>query len=153
MALADSAQALREGWPALTVHGADEARAVAEAAAGLAPGRGALLVSAPGAGWYGGAGWFLALARAAAAAVPEARLAVLLDCGALPGAVLDGLRAGAPALVFTGPAPAAGRLAALAAARGAVLLAAAPSALDCATLDLARPQGRQALARWLDGPT
>ncbi|MCC7425577.1 MAG: hypothetical protein IT557_01620 [Alphaproteobacteria bacterium] len=140
MMLTQTAQGLREDWPAVIVHGLRDACAACDAAAsaeavrpgGSAP-RGLILQSAPGAGWYGGAGWFLAIARAAATAHPALPLGAVLDCGALPGAVLDALRAGAPAVIFTGPAECAARLAAIATARGALLLVKPPPAHDLAT--------------------
>jgi hypothetical protein len=108
--------------PAVIVHGLAHARA-ATAAAGA---RGVLILSAPGAGSYAGAGWFAALARQAGAAH------AVLDCGPDGGAVLAAFRAGLRAAVFTGDAAMATRLDKVAAEAGGTVLRAAPPALDLA---------------------
>ncbi|HWB51233.1 MAG TPA: hypothetical protein VG651_19125 [Stellaceae bacterium] len=92
-----------------------------------------VLLSAPDAGIYAGAGWFTALADAARAAVPDARVSAILDCGDDAGAAQAALRAGVAAIVFTGRPDVAERLAGIAASRGARLLTRRP----VADLDLA----------------
>jgi acyl-CoA reductase-like NAD-dependent aldehyde dehydrogenase len=94
--------------------------------------RSVVLLSAPDAGIYAGLGWFKALMDAAREALPAARFSAILDCGDDAGAAQGALRAGVAAIVFTGRADVAGRLAKIAAAKGARLLAARPTA----TIDL-----------------
>jgi acyl-CoA reductase-like NAD-dependent aldehyde dehydrogenase len=74
-------------------------------------GRSVVLASAPDAGGYVGPGWFGALVKAAREAVPEARLAALLDCGENVGAALAAIRAEVEGVIFTGRADVARRLA------------------------------------------
>jgi hypothetical protein len=100
------------------VHGLTPARAAVAVRADV------LLLSAPGAGAYAGAGWFAALVRQAGAA------RAALDCGPDAGAVLAAFRAGLQCAVFTGDAAMARRLATVAEEAGATLLRAAPPALD-----------------------
>jgi hypothetical protein len=124
----------------LVVHGAAHAR-LAMAAAGGRPVR---LLSAPGAAGYGGAAWFLACCAEAGG---EA-LAVL-DCGADPGRVLQAMRAGLQAVVFTGTPAMADTLEGIARQAGCTLLRARPPALDMAALDLAEPGAARRLEAWL----
>ena len=77
-----------------------------------------VLLSAPGAGSYGGPGWFGALIAAAREAVPEARFFALLDCGDDVGAALAAIRSEIEGVVFTGRADVAGRLADIARQHG-----------------------------------
>ena len=117
------------GDPVIIVHGRGHAVAALKAAA--AAGRPVVLASAAGAGGYAGAGWFRALAEVAGAVVPEARFAVLLDCGVEAGPALAALRVGIDGVVFTGRGDVACRLAAIARQRGARVLTARPvNALD-----------------------
>lgn len=64
--------------------------------------------------------------EAARDAVPAARFSAVLDCGDDPGAAMAAIRAGAEAIVFTGRAGVAERLAAIAAAAGARLMTQRP---------------------------
>lgn len=112
----------------VTVHGLDDALAAATAAAALSVPL--LLVSAPSAGIYAGAGWFVALVAAVRAAHPTLTVHAILDCGPGFGAVLAALRAGQKDLVFTGPQQQTATLAALAAAHGASLAGGRPPSLD-----------------------
>jgi acyl-CoA reductase-like NAD-dependent aldehyde dehydrogenase len=77
-----------------------------------------LLVSAPHAGGYAGAGWFNALVAAAREAVPDARCSALLDCGGNTGAALAAIRAEVEGVIFTGRAEPGRRLADMARQRG-----------------------------------
>lgn len=134
--------------PAVIVHGlvaAHAAVALADAARGL------VLCSAPGAGLCAGAGWFAALARAAASARPELRLTAVLDCADSAGAVLAALRVGLPGIVFTGPPASFATLAGIAAQAGATLLATPPPALDLAAFRPGNPRWTARLARHLAG--
>ena len=119
------------------VHGAEDVRRVLAAANG----RAVILLSAPGAAGFGGAAWFLA-------ACAEARAidTVVLDCADAPGRVLQALRAGARAVVFTGPQAMADRLDSIAREAGATLLRARPPALD-----LGAPGAAARLPQWLAG--
>ncbi len=109
---------------ATTVNGWDDA-AAALAAAGRS---GAVtLVSAPDAGGYAGASWFVALAQRARREFPAVSQSWILDCGDAPGHVLAALRAGVRIVAFSGDAGTRARLAEIAAAQGAVILADAPS--------------------------
>lgn len=135
--------------PAVIVHGLGQAQAAVRAA-DLA--RGLVLLSAPGAGLFAGAGWFAALARAAAADRPGLGVSAVLDCADAPGAVLAGLRAGIADLVFTGEATIAERLAAIVAEGGARLLRAAPESLDLAEFQSDSAFWRRRLSAWLGPP-
>ena len=95
--------------------------------------RAVVLLSAPGAGIYAGAGWWTAVVDAARNAMPAAPFSAILDCGADAGAAMAALRAGAAIVVFTGRSDVAERLAGIAAQRDARLLTARPQhALDLA---------------------
>lgn len=122
----------------LVVHGAVHARQAMAAARG----RKVSLLSAPGAAAYGGAAWFLACCAEAGGA----DLAVL-DCGADPGRVLQAMRVGLPAVVFTGPTDLAETLAGIGRQAGCTLLRARPAALD-----LAEPGAARRLEAFLVGP-
>lgn len=102
-----------------TVDGA--AAAQRAAAAARADGAALTLLSAPGGAAQGGCAWFRQLAAQTAAAFPDVALDWALDCGDQAGDALAALADGCPAVIFTGPAPAAARLAEIAAARGAAL--------------------------------
>jgi hypothetical protein len=103
------------------------AHAVAVLQAVVEVGRPVLLLSAAGAGLSVGAGWWRETIVAARIAVPEARAASLLDCGDDAGAAQNALRAGVEAIVFTGAAEAAGRLADIARQRGSRLISERPA--------------------------
>jgi hypothetical protein len=91
------------------------------------------LASAADAGIYAGPGWFAALIAEARATAPAARCTALLDCGDDAGAVQGAIRAGIEAIVFTGRADVAARLADIAGQRGVRLVTTRPiPALDLA---------------------
>ena len=106
--------------------------ALAEARAALAAGRAArvpvVLVSPPGAAAYLGVGYFWALAEAARAEYPDVAFEAVMDCGAAPGYALSALRTGFKAVVLRGDVRARARVAAIARALGAQLLARPPRA-------------------------
>lgn len=129
----------------MVVHGLDQA-AAALAAAGA---RGVLLLSAPGAGGFAGAGWFLALVAAARRRHPQSRCAAALDCADAAGSALTALRAGVGIVILDGASPAFGAVAKAAGETGALLLPARPAALDLAGLDLRRRDDLASLAGWL----
>ena len=138
--------------PALTrpilVRGLADALAAA-AAAGSAGA--ALALMAPPAG---GALWLLGLIGRVRQAHPALEVTGLLDCGDRAGEAQGALAAGVPALLFTGRPEAADRLAAIAAARGAVLLTTCPPLLELAAEShgSTRPVLLEALCRdWLTG--
>jgi hypothetical protein len=120
--------------PAIIIH------SLAQARAALAPGRPVTLLSAPGAALYAGCLWWAALLRAADATGPS-----LLDCADAPGRALEALKLGLPGLVLACDPARFATVAAIAAAQGAVLLAAAPPALDLALRGADRK-----LTAWLD---
>jgi hypothetical protein len=138
------ADALPDSGPAFVVHALAHVRAALAAAA--ARGSPVTLLSAPGAGGFAGAGWFMGVIDQARAAHPQVTLSALLDCGDRPGFVLAALRQGVPGVIFTGPAATAVRLADIAAQQGARLLTARPPACDL--LDAVDPE--RACRAWLD---
>lgn len=87
-----------------------------------------VLASAPDAGGYAGPGWFGALVAAAREAVPDARFSVLLDCGDNVGAALAAIRSEIEAVLFTGRADVACRLADIARQHGVRLETVRPEA-------------------------
>jgi hypothetical protein len=93
-----------------------------------AAGRAVVLLSAPDAGIYAGAGWFKAVIGAARAAAPTADVSAVLDCGDDAGAAQAALRAGIATIVFTSRTDVTERLTAIAAATGARVLTARPAA-------------------------
>jgi hypothetical protein len=99
------------------------------------------LLSAPGAGVYAGAGWWLALVAAAAEGAPPPHV---LDCGATAGRALEALRAGQKRLILQAPDAIFAEVAAIAASYGATVLRTTP-----ASLDLGRPGGARQLTAWL----
>jgi hypothetical protein len=125
--------------PAVIVHGLPHARAA------LAPGLAVTLLSAPGAACYAGVGWWRALVSQAAAgraAPPD-----ILDCADAPGRALEALRHGQRLLVLRGLPPAVFEdIAARAASMRAIVLPAAPEALD-----LAARGAERRLLDWLSG--
>jgi hypothetical protein len=112
----------------IIIHSLADARIALAAASKLD--RAVTLVSAPGAGLYGGPGWFKALLDLAGA---DAAWAVL-DCADAPGQVLAAWRAGLRRVGFSGDEAAAIALADIAAQLG-VRLERMPLA---PTLDLSR---------------
>jgi hypothetical protein len=124
----DRAAALGASPPAIVVHGLPQALAALQAAADLD--MEITLMSAPGAAAYGGPAWFMALAREAMAAVPNARASAVLDCGDKPGFVLAALRCGFASVRFSGPVDMASQLAAIAGQSGARILTGPVEALD-----------------------
>jgi hypothetical protein len=127
----------------VTVHGVAGARA-ALAAAGP---RGVLLLSAPGAGAFAGAAWFLGVV--AAAAGPGRTPAAAIDCADAPGAALAALRAGARLVVLRGGCPSFAAVAAAAAEGRAQVLPERPPSLDLGRLDLRRRDDLAQLSAWL----
>jgi hypothetical protein len=136
--------------PAVTVHGLREAEAVLRAAAGAGgEGRGAVLLSAPGAAIWPGPAGFAALVRQARALHPALPCRALLDCGAMPGLAMRALREGWRELVLAEACPAFAQVAGAARAAGAVLHGRAPAALSLDGIDLRRPDGMALLRRRL----
>ena len=117
--------------PVFIVHSLPHAVATLTAAA--ESGRVVVLLSAAGAGLYAGPGWWRTLIQAARGVVPEARCKTRLDCADDAGAAQSAIRAGVEALIFTGRADVAARLADIAGQRGIEVVSKRPAA----TLDLA----------------
>ena len=111
---------------AVTIHGVGHARAAVE------PGLPVLLLSAPGAGCYAGAGWW----RGVVAGLGQADA---LDCGTEAGRALEALAAGC-GIVVLHPCP--GFAAVAARAGAAVVLGGRPVSLDL---------GVRGAERWLVG--
>lgn len=107
------------------------------------------LHSAAGAGAYAGAPWFAAIIAAARAAHPAAQCEAVLDCGADVGAALAALRAGCDALVLRADKPLRRKIAAIAEARGARLVAPPRVALDLRQIRAAARDPAAELDRWL----
>ncbi len=129
--------------PAIIVH--DLAGATAALTAAAALGVAVAVRSAPGAVRYLGARLFLDIVAEALIAVPDAAAVAVVDCGADAGHALSALRSGATRIRVDLPAAARGRLAAIAAARGAVIDDDPAPALDL--LPLAHPE--DSCRRWL----
>lgn len=125
---------------AVIIHGADDARTA------LAPGRRLVLLSAPGAGCYGGARWWRLVVDAVAASHAGLVAADILDCGDQAGRAVEALREGCRRVVLDPASRAYADVAARATSIGAELLPAAPPSLDIA----ARGAPRR-LPAWLDG--
>jgi hypothetical protein len=122
--------------PALVVHGLLQARTA------LAPALPVTLLSAPGAGLYAGAGWWLALIQAASeGGEPPVHI---LDCGAAAGRALEAARAGQPLVVLRAPDDIFQEASAIAASYGTILLPSAPRSLDLATFS-----GERDMLAWL----
>jgi hypothetical protein len=113
-------------------HSLTQAVAALEAAAAVE--REIIVLSAPDAGIYAGASWFKAVVEAVRVAVPAASFSAILDCGDDAGTTQGALRAGVEAVIFTGRADVAKRLAGIATAQGIRLLTTRPDVL----LDLGR---------------
>lgn len=142
---AKDARAGEQDARAVIVHDLEQARAALAVAAVLdAP---VLLLSPPGAAAYMGAGYFKAVAAAARAEHPSARVVAVLDCGEARGHVLAALRAGVDAVCFRGGGATAARLADIAAQAGAGFYRKPPKALDLAGVD----DAEAACRAWLGG--
>ena len=111
--------------PALVVHGLEQARSA------LAPALPVTLLSAPFAGVFAGAGWWLALMDAASeGATPPPHI---LDCGDAAGRALEAARAGQHLVVLRAPDTIFAEASAIALSYGTILLPVAPASLDLAT--------------------
>ncbi len=118
----------------IVIHGLNDARAAAQAAASL--GVPVTLQSMPGAGASAGAGWFERLIASVRAEFPAVDVTAILDCDDAPGAVMAALRwlkePGRAGLVlaFSGDAPTAQRLEDMAAQIGIRLVRHTEPGLD-----------------------
>jgi hypothetical protein len=124
--------------PAVVVHGLEDAEAA------LAVGRPVTLLSARGAALYAGCLWWREMIARARAAHPAMPVIDILDCADAPGRALAAIRAGQKFLILAPTVPGFPAVAAIAAARGLVLLAERPPALD-----LAEPGAARRLPAWL----
>jgi len=88
------------------------------------------ITSAAGAGGYAGPLWFKALIEEARRDYPKIDVTAVLDCDDEAGTVMGALRAGIKHVVFTGSDEVRMKLAAIAAAQGAVIEAAPEDGLD-----------------------
>lgn len=99
---------------------------LAEAVAALTEGGPVRLRSQPFASASLGAGAFLALIKAARAAMPGVKAEAVLDCGDAPGHALGALRLGAEAISLTASDEVMQKIAEIAAQTGAKLYRASP---------------------------
>ena len=124
--------------PTILFHSLEHARAALAVASDL--GRPIILRSAPGAAAYAGAGYLKAIVDEAAAAYPAADVAAQIDCGEDPGTALGALRAGWPAVVFSGDVELHAKLADIAAQCGAEALSGGADGPLLDLLDRADPE-------------
>ena len=124
---------------AVVIHGLPHARLT------LQWGRPVTLLSVPGAPSYAGCGWWRALVAAARAEFPDMNPPDALDCADAPGRGLEALACGCRIIILT-PGPAFADIAERATSQGAILLDAAPPALD-----MADPRAVRQLEGWLAG--
>lgn len=130
--------------PTFIVHDFAQARAALTAAAEF---RIAVrLQSAAGAAGFAGAAWFVAMIKAARAAVPDAESQAVLDCGREPGFALAAIRAGNEAIRLTASTAVREKIAAIAAARGCRLVT-GPAGPRLDLLDAPDPE--RAARKWL----
>ncbi len=118
-------------------HSLDHARAALAAAAGTRTPL--VLRTAPGAAAYAGVGYLAAIIARARAEAPDAPVRAEIDCGDDPGLALAALRAGWTALRLSGRAEVRRKIAEIAAARGAALVADEPGAPVLDLLDARDP--------------
>jgi hypothetical protein len=128
--------------PAVIVHGRADVDAV------MALGRPVTLLSAPGAGVYGGCLWWRALvdhARATFEGTDRPTFMIdILDCADASGLALGALRCGVSRFVLWPQAPGRAAVASVAEAQGGFVLPHAPEALN-----MAAPTARRRLPDWL----
>jgi hypothetical protein len=134
----------------IVIHAIEQARAALKAAAEF--GVPLTLISAPGAGSYGGVAWFGEIVTQTAAEFPAVALTAILDCGDAPGHVLAAIRWHTPerrklVLRFTGPEDTFERLTDMAQQAGLHVVRDVEPGLD---LRGARDPG-EACRRWLRG--
>lgn len=124
--------------PACIVHGLADARIA------LAPGLPVTLLSASGAGLYAGCSWWQQLVIQAKGERPDVQVTDILDCADGSGQAMAALRVGISCLVLWLSAPGRAAVAAIAAERGGLVLAAPPPALD-----LGQRRASRRLVDWL----
>lgn len=118
--------------PAVVVHGADDVRTA------LSAGLPVTLLSGRGAALYAGCAWWRELVKLARQASPLATIADALDCSDAAGRALEAMRIGQPCLILSLSSPGFAAVAAMAEARGLLLLRERPAALDLAERGAAR---------------
>ncbi len=133
----------RPASPAIVIHGLDDARLALDAVL-CAGGGGVTLLSAPYAACFMGAAWWRALVDAAASLSPAVRRRDLLDCGDAAGRAAEALRLGQRGLILSLACPQRVAVLERADALGTIVLPSRPTALD-----LAAPDARRRLDRWL----
>lgn len=92
-----------------------------------------VLISAPGASAYAGAGWFDALVALAGTAYPNAEFKAVLDCDDAPGHALAALRHGFKTIRYEGASQL--QIEDIAALSGATVLRTRPDALELTEAD------------------
>jgi hypothetical protein len=113
--------------PAVIIHGLADARLA------LSLRRPVTLLSAPAAALYAGCLWWQSLIAAAATEQPA-----FLDCADAPGRAVEALRLGLRGVILTCEPELFAAVTGIAQAKGAVLLATAPTALDLASHNATR---------------
>ncbi len=134
----------RPAFPAIVIHGLDDARMALDAVLRAGGGGGVTLLSAPDAACFMGAAWWRAMIDAAAPLSPAVRRRDLLDCGDAAGRAAEALRLGQRGLILSLACPQHAAVLERADALGAIVLPSRPAALD-----LAAPDARRRLDRWL----
>ena len=134
--------------PAAIVHG------LAHAKAALSFGHPVTLLSPPGAGLAGGAGWWQAMIRTARAEYPATPCQDILDCADSPGMAMAALRLQQRLLVLSDSTPSFAAVTSAAALQGALVLPHAPEGLNLALRSQFRrlgehldPAGRQFITK------
>ncbi|HWA44793.1 MAG TPA: hypothetical protein VHA10_16365 [Hypericibacter adhaerens] len=131
--------------PAVLVRHLDDATVTLEVARALK--RPVTLLSPDAAALWLGPGWLVAVAKEAAKTAPGAKCRMLLDCADRADLAQAALRDGTDAILFTGSARIAAKLADIATSYRATLLRKRPPALE-----LARVRSpSDALRQWLGG--
>ena len=134
----------RPAFPAIVIHGLDDARLALDAVLRAGGGGGVALLSAPDAACFMGAAWWRAMIDAAAPLNPTVRRRDLLDCGDAAGRAAEALRLGQRGLILSLGCLQHAAVLERADALGAIVLPSRPPALD-----LAAPDARRRLDRWL----
>jgi len=149
------AEATRAGGSGIVIVVHSLAQAIAALRAAAQADQAVVLASRPGAGSYGGQGWFGAAIDTAREAVPNAQFSALLDCGDDIGAALAAIRSEIEGVVFTGRSDVAQRLADIARQHGVRLCTEQPPVgLDLGGDFLATPDTLERhCARVLRSPT
>lgn len=108
-----------------------------------------ILLSAPGAAAYAGAGWFRALIDEARARYPGASMSSILDCASASGDALAALREGIKVIRFGGSQKVNNKIADIAKQLGASVITRRPRSLDLMDVEAANTDLAVACRAWL----